>query len=71
MTTIRRYSEAFKMKVIEEIESGKYNQNQAMKYYGIPGSVTIRGWIKKYDKNHLMSKIVRVETENELNPVKS
>ncbi|EQA61128.1 hypothetical protein LEP1GSC062_1242, partial [Leptospira alexanderi serovar Manhao 3 str. L 60] len=33
MTTIRRYSEAFKMKVIKEIESGKYNQNQAMKNY--------------------------------------
>ncbi|WP_176087542.1 DNA-binding protein [Leptospira alexanderi] len=43
MTTIRRYSEAFKRKVIEEIESGKYNQNQAMKNYGIQGSVTIRG----------------------------
>ncbi|EQA60571.1 transposase [Leptospira alexanderi] len=70
MTTIRRYSEAFKMKVIKEIESGKYNQNQAMKNYGIPGSVTIRGWIKKYGKNHLMSKIVRVETENELNQLK-
>nr|WP_078128349.1 transposase [Leptospira alexanderi] len=68
MTTIRRYSEAFKRKVIEEIESGKYNQNQAMKNYGIQGSVTIRGRLKKYGKNHLMSKIVRVKTENESNP---
>ncbi|EMJ57145.1 hypothetical protein LEP1GSC013_0006, partial [Leptospira interrogans serovar Valbuzzi str. Duyster] len=27
MTTIKRYSEAFKRKVIDEIENGKYNQN--------------------------------------------
>ncbi|EMJ65614.1 hypothetical protein LEP1GSC051_3854 [Leptospira sp. P2653] len=41
-----------------------------MKNYGIQGSVTIRGWLKKYGTNHLMSKIVKVETENELNPFK-
>ncbi|EMY78676.1 transposase [Leptospira weilii serovar Ranarum str. ICFT] len=70
MTTIKRYSEAFKRKVIQEIESGKYNQNQAMKYYGICGSVTIRGWLKKYGKNHLMSKVVRVELEDEINQLK-
>ncbi|EMP81383.1 hypothetical protein [Leptospira santarosai] len=34
-------------------------ENRAMKNYGIKGSVTIRGWLKKYGKNHLMSKIVR------------
>ncbi|EMF83732.1 transposase [Leptospira weilii serovar Topaz str. LT2116] len=70
MITIKRYSEAFKRKVINEIENGKYNQNQAMKNYGIQDSVTIRGWIKKYGKNHLIGKIVRVETENELNRLK-
>ncbi|WP_017850698.1 hypothetical protein [Leptospira interrogans] len=41
-----------------------------MKNYGINGLVTIRGRLKKYGANHLMSKIVRVETENELNPLK-
>ncbi|MDL5246452.1 transposase [Leptospira weilii] len=41
-----------------------------MKNYGIQGSVTIRGWIKKYGKNHLIGKIVRVETENELSRLK-
>ncbi len=70
MTTMIRYSDAFKMKVIDEIESGKYNQNQAMKHYGIKGSVTIQGWLKKYGKNHLIPKIVRVETENEMNRLK-
>ncbi|AVV50356.1 Uncharacterized protein XB17_01768 [Leptospira santarosai] len=54
MTTITRYSEAFKRKVIQSIEDGKYNQTQAMKHYGIKGSVTVRGWLKKY--GHLVSK---------------
>ncbi|WP_428841738.1 DNA-binding protein, partial [Leptospira santarosai] len=46
MTTTTRYSEAFKRKVIQSIEDGKYNQTQAMKHYGIKGSVTVRGWLK-------------------------
>lgn len=54
MTTITRYSEAFKRKVIQSIEDGKYNQTQAMKHYGIKGSVTVRGWLKNY--GHLVSK---------------
>ncbi|WP_032916500.1 transposase [Leptospira santarosai] len=70
MTTTTRYSEAFKRKVIQSIEDGKYNQTQAMKHYGIKGSVTVRGWLKKYGKNHLIGKIVRVETDNELNRLK-
>ncbi|ALE39003.1 hypothetical protein G436_1813 [Leptospira interrogans serovar Hardjo str. Norma] len=41
-----------------------------MKNYGINGLVTILGRLKKYGANHLMSKIVRVETENELYPLK-
>ncbi|MDI7189652.1 transposase [Leptospira santarosai] len=57
MTTITRYSEAFKRKVIQSIEDGKYNQTQAMKHYGIKGSVTVWGWLKKYGKNHLIGKI--------------
>ncbi|MDI7157149.1 transposase [Leptospira santarosai] len=70
MATTTRYSEAFKRKVILSIEDGKYNQTQTMKHYGIKGSVTVRGWLKKYGKNHLIGKIVRVETDNELNRLK-
>ncbi|KXZ25402.1 DNA-binding protein [Leptospira santarosai] len=47
MATTTRYSEAFKRKVILSIEDGKYNQTQAMKHYGIKGSVTVRGWLNK------------------------
>lgn len=57
-----RYSEAFKRKVVSEIESGKYTQAEAMQIYGIKGSGTIRYWIKKSGKEELLSKKIWVET---------
>jgi len=57
------YSEAFKMQVVEEIRQGKYaSMLQAQKAYGIRGMNTIRDWIKKYGKEELLPKRVRVET---------
>ena len=35
--TIYRYSQAFKQKVVTDIESGKYTIEQARKVYGIKG----------------------------------
>ncbi|EKO53070.1 hypothetical protein LEP1GSC132_3116 [Leptospira kirschneri str. 200803703] len=59
MRTIKRYSDTFKRKVIEEIrEVAIQTITRPMKNYGIKGSVTIRSLLKKYGKNHLMSKIV-------------
>ena len=60
---IMRYSEAFKMKVISELESGEVSSMaEARRKYDIGGGSTIRNWIKKYGKNHLLGKVVRVET---------
>jgi len=63
--TVVHYSESFKQKVISEIESGKYTQNEARHVYGIGGGSTISNWLKRYGKNHLLSKIVRVEMRDE------
>ena len=68
MGTITRYSEAFKRKVIEEIEQGRVTQAEAMRKYGIRGSVTIRYWIKRFGKNHLLNRVVRIEMPTENNP---
>jgi transposase-like protein len=58
-----RYSEAFKLKVVSELESGKLeSQAAARRKYGIKGGGTIRQWIKKFGKNHLLGKVIRVET---------
>ena len=58
-----RYSEAFKLQVVSEIESGKFKSlHEAQKRYGIRGSGTITYWINQYGKNHLLNKVVVVKT---------
>ena len=39
--------------------------------YGIGGSSTIQKWLKKYGKNHLLNKMVRVETLDEVQKIKA
>ena len=65
-----RYSISFKMQVIEDIESGRFSMNGAASHYGINGSETISKWLKKYGKNHLCPKVIRVEKPNEKNQIK-
>ena len=68
--TITRYSLAFKQKVVSEIESGKYTLGKARKIYDIGGGSTIHNWIKKFGKNHLLSKVVRIEMKDEADKLK-
>lgn len=64
------YSTAFKQKVISEIESGQLSIEQARKIYNIGGGSTISKWLKKYGKNHLLGKIVRIEMADEVAELK-
>ena len=65
------YSEAFKMQVVEEINQGKFATIlQVQKAYGICGMNTIQKWIKKYGKEELLPKRVRVETMTEIDELK-
>ena len=65
------YSEAFKMQVVEEINQGKFATIlQAQKAYGICGATTIQKWMKKYGKEELLPKRVRVETMTEIDELK-
>ena len=66
-----RYSEAFKLQVLREVESGKFSiRSAAYKAYGIRGCGTIERWARKYGMNHLVGKVVRVETVKELDETK-
>lgn len=66
-----RYSEAFKIQVISELESGKFSCiDQARRQYGIAGSETIGKWLRKYGRNHLLPKVIRVEKPEETNQLK-
>jgi transposase-like protein len=66
---IRRYSEPFKLKILDEITTGKLNKNQLGKLYGI-APTTINEWIRKYERNDLMNTRVKVETKDEIARIK-
>ena len=66
-----RYSEAFKLQVIGELQRGELsNVSQAMEKYGINGYHTIQGWLRKYNRVDLLTKRVRVEMPEEQSELK-
>lgn len=65
----RRYSEAFKLKILDELSTGKYTKRQLGKLYGINPS-TINEWIKKYERKDLMNTRVTVKTKDEISRIK-
>ena len=67
---VRRYSESFKLKVLEELTKGNHSKRQIALTYGIQSS-TINVWIKKYDRKDLMNTRVLVETKDEIGRIKA
>jgi len=62
-----RYSEAFKMQVLRELEEGRFTDRAAVKRaYGIRGQATVTKWALQYGKAHLLGKVVRVEKPEEI-----
>lgn len=58
-----RYSEAFKQQVIRELEAGKFlGPSAAARAYGIRGSGTIKGWLRKYARGDLMPRRLTITT---------
>jgi len=63
-----RYSEAFKLQVLRELEDGRFpSRSAAARTYGIRGQGTIEYWARKYGKLHILGKVIRVETPQEGN----
>lgn len=62
--TTRRYSDAFQRQVVEAVEEEGYSQQQAADLYGC-SQESVRRWIKKFGKNHLLNKVVRIQTMDE------
>jgi transposase len=68
---IRRYSECFKAQVVREIESGRFLSIQAAGlHHGIAGATTVRDWVRRLGKNHLLAKVVRVEQVGEADRIR-
>lgn len=68
--TVIRYSISFKQKVVRELEEEGLTISEASRRYGIKGGQTIQNWLRKFGKNHLISKIVRIEMKGEKDRVK-
>lgn len=67
---IRRYSEPFKLKILDELTTGKLNKYQLGKLYGI-NPTTINEWIRKYNRKDLMNTRIKVETKDEITRIKA
>ena len=69
--TVIRYSESFKLRIVNELESGKLScVHEARMHYGIRGCGTVEYWLRKYGKNHLLCKVVKVQTTDEKDELK-
>lgn len=71
MNTTIRYSEAFKRQVVEEIACGKFSSPyKAQQAYGIRGQMTVTKWVRKYGREDLLPKRIRIETMEEADHLK-
>ncbi len=69
--SVVRYSEAFKRQVVSELERGKFTSTyEATKVYGIRGAGTVSYWMRKYGREDLLPKRVRIETLKERDELK-
>lgn len=63
---INRYSEAFKLQVLSEIETNHLTPADAVRKYGI-SAAGLNHWMKRHRKS-LLRKVVRIEMPEEQNP---
>lgn len=69
--TVVRYSEAFKLNVVDELQRGRFGSPfEASQAYGIAGMDTVKRWVKQYGQEKLLSKVVRVEKRGEPSEIK-
>ena len=68
---IIRYSESFKLQVIKEYSESNLTIQELHDKYGIRGGVTIQTWLRKYKREDLLNKIIRVEKPEEKSKIKA
>ena len=61
-----RYSEAFKMQIVREVELEGVACDHVRRKYGIRGRATVPSWVRKYG-NGSWGRRIRVETPEEIN----
>ena len=67
---IKRYSNAFKLHVVRQVEQGHLSIAQARRRFDIGGSNTIARWLKAFGTNQHTYKIMRIQTPDEVDQLK-
>jgi transposase-like protein len=72
MKDVVRYSEAFKLRLVEDVANGKYRSlDEARRRNGIRGGATVRSWIKQYGREDILPKRIKVETMKEIDELQA
>src|SRR6186997_3178554 len=61
-----RYSEAFKMEVVRELENKDLPFAEVQRKYGVKGCDTVQRWVQQYG-NGSRGKVIRVQRPEEIN----
>ena len=64
-----RYSEAFKLQLVSEVELEGVTVHSVKRKYGIRGCGTVESWLRKYG-NGTRGKVIRVQTPKEIDELK-
>jgi transposase-like protein len=59
-----RYSRAFKLQVVREVESGDTSARQVQLKYGVWGGATVLRWVRRFGSGRY-GKVIRVERADE------
>lgn len=66
----KRYSEAFKLHVMEELRDGKWKTpTEAAMAYGMP-SQNVRNWMRRLGFEHLKGRLIYVKAASEIDEIK-
>ena len=60
-----RYSRAFKLQLVREVESGGMAVNQIRLKYGVRGTATVMRWVRQFGSNKY-GRVIRVERADEM-----
>lgn len=64
-----RYSEAFKMEIVRELEASDAPFRHVQRKYGIKGDGTVQRWVAKYGSG-IRGKVIRVQKPEEIDELK-
>lgn len=67
-TSVIRYSHAFKVQAVREVESGQNCAQGVRRKYGIKGTATVMRWVRQLGSGKY-GKIIRVEKPDEMSEV--